>query len=72
MTKSTIMSSETIERVYKALKNIEPQTPYEIAKALGLNQKTVQSILLELALMKSNVKCKKIGRYRLFWKEGGS
>ena len=62
------MSSETIERVYKALKNTEPQTPYEIAKALGLNQKTVQSILLELANIKKDVKWKKIGRYRLFWR----
>lgn len=65
------MSSKTAERVYKALKNTEPQTPYEIAKALRLNQKTVQSILLELANIKSDVKWKKIGRYRLFWKEEG-
>ena len=69
--KSTIMSSETIDRVYRALKNTEPQTPNEIAKALRLNQKTVQSILLELANIKSDVKWKKIGRYRLFWKEEG-
>lgn len=65
------MSSETSERVYEALKNTEPQTPNEIAKALGLNQKTVQSILLELVNIKSDVKWKKIGRYRLFWKEEG-
>lgn len=65
------MSAETIERVYNALKNTEPQTPNEIAKALGLNQKTVQSILLELAHTKDDVKWKKIGRYRLFWKEEG-
>lgn len=63
------MSSETIERVYKGLKNTEPQTPYEIAKILGLNQKTVQTILLELVNTKKDVKWKKIGRYRLFWKE---
>lgn len=62
------MSSETIARVYNALKNTEPQTPNEIAKALGLNQKTVQSILLELVNTKKDVKWKKIGRYRIFWK----
>lgn len=64
------MSAETIKRVYKALKNTEPQTPSEIAKNLGLNQKTVQSILLELTNVKDDVKWKKIGRYRLFWKRG--
>jgi len=65
------MSSETIERVYNALKNIEPQTPNEIAELLGLNQKTVQSVLLELAYRRENVKFKKIGRYRIFWKIEG-
>lgn len=62
------MSSETIKKVFDALKNAEPQTPNEIANAVGLNQKTVQSILLELALSNSKVKWKKIGRYRVFWK----
>jgi predicted ArsR family transcriptional regulator len=62
------MSSETIKKVYAALKETEPQTPNEIADVLGLNQKTVQSILLELALNNSKVKWKKIGRYRVFWK----
>jgi predicted ArsR family transcriptional regulator len=64
------MSSETIDRVYRALKNTEPQTPNEIARALGLNQKTVQSTLLELANTQSDVRWKKIGRFRIFWKEG--
>jgi predicted ArsR family transcriptional regulator len=62
------MSSEKIKRVYGALKNSEPQTPNEIAKGLGLNQKTVQSILLELVATKKDVGWKKIGRYRVFWK----
>lgn len=66
--KSNIMSSVTIEQVYGALKNTEPQTPNEIAKELGLNQKTVQSILLELVNVRSDVKWKKIGRYRIFWR----
>ena len=63
------MSAETIGKVYKALKNSEPQTPNEIAVSLGLNQKTAQSILLELAMTKDEVKYKKIGRYRIFWKD---
>ncbi len=64
------MSSETIERVYKALKNSDPQTPNEIAIALNINQKTVQSTLLELANTRKDVRWKKIGRFRIFWKEG--
>ena len=62
------MSSETLQEVYNALRS-EPQTPNEIADKIGLNQKTVQSALLELANTKKNVKWKKVGRYRLFWKE---
>lgn len=67
--KNTIMSAETIQRIYEALKENEPQTPNEIAKALKINQKTVQSVLLELANTRSDVKWKKIGRYRIFWKK---
>ena len=62
------MSSETFQKVYTALRS-EPKTPNEIADKIGLNQKTVQSALLELANTKKNVKWKKVGRYRLFWKE---
>jgi predicted transcriptional regulator len=62
------MRAETIERVYQALKNCEPQTPNEIAKNIGLNQKTAQSSLLELANTRKDVRWKKIGAYRLFWK----
>jgi len=61
------MSKETQEKVYKAL-NDDPQTPNEIAITLGLNQKTVQSILLELVNTFDNVCWKKIGPYRIFWK----
>lgn len=63
------MHSEKIQRVYESLKMTEPQTPNEIAIALGLNQKTVQLILLELVNVRDDVKWKKIGRYRVFWKE---
>jgi len=60
------MSAETQRHVYEALKS-EPQTPNEIAKILQINQKTVQSILLELSLTNHRVKWKKIGRLRVFW-----
>lgn len=61
------MSLETLEKVYDALTS-EPQTPNEIANKIDLNQKTVQGALLELVNTKKNLRWKKIGRYRLFWK----
>jgi len=63
------MSKDTMQRVYRVLKNGEPQTPNEIAVGIGLNQKTVQMALMELANTKQDVRWKKVGRYRLFWKE---
>jgi predicted transcriptional regulator len=62
-----IMSEETLKKVYNVLKD-EPQTPNEIADKINLNQKTVQGALLELVNTKKNIKWKKVGRYRLFWK----
>ena len=61
------MSIETLQKVYDALAS-EPQTPNEIANKSDLHQKTVQGALLELVNTKENVRWKKIGRYRLFWK----
>ena len=61
------MSLETLKKVYDAL-TLEPQTPSEIANKIDLNQKTVQGALLELINTKKNIRWKKIGRYRLFWK----
>jgi len=61
------MSLETLEKVYDALAS-EPQTTNEIANKIDLNQKTIQGALLELVNTKKNVRWKKIGRYRLFWK----
>ena len=61
------MSEDTLRKVYNAL-NDEPQTPNEIADKINLNQKTVQGALLELVNTKKNIKWKKIGRYRIFWK----
>jgi predicted transcriptional regulator len=62
-----IMSEDTLRKVYSAL-NDEPQTPNEIADKINLNQKTVQGALLELVNTKKNIRWKKIGRYRIFWK----
>ena len=64
---SAQLSLNTLQKVHDSLTS-EPQTPNEIAEKLGLNQKTVQSALLELASTKKDVKWKKGGRYRLFWK----
>jgi predicted transcriptional regulator len=61
------MSEDTLRKVYNGL-NDEPQTPNEIAGKIKLNQKTVQGALLELVNTKKNIKWKKVGRYRLFWK----
>jgi predicted transcriptional regulator len=62
------MSQKNIDLVFNLLKTCEPQTPNEIAEKANLNQKTVQTILLDLANTEDNVKMKKIGRFRIFWK----
>lgn len=62
------MSKKNIDLVFNLLKTCEPQTPNEIAEKANLNQKTVQTILLDLANTENNVKMKKIGRFRIFWK----
>lgn len=61
------MSKEKQKGIFDALSD-RPQTPNEIAKTLQINQKTVQSVLLELVNTNNQVKWKKIGRYRMFWK----
>ena len=63
------MSQNNVTLVYNLLKTTEPQTPNQIAEKAKLNQKTVQTILLELTSIRDDVKMKKIGRYRLFWKD---
>jgi hypothetical protein len=57
------MSLETLQKVYDAL----PSEPLDIANKIDL-QKTVQGALLELINTRKNIRWKKIGRYRLFWK----
>jgi predicted transcriptional regulator len=65
-----MMSKKNVDLVFSLLKKTEPQTPNQIAEKAKLNQKTVQTILLELAMTNNKVvKMKKIGRYRLFWRE---
>jgi len=62
------MSQDKIDLVYSLLKNTEPQTPSQIAEKANLKQRAVQTILLELVTTNDDVKMKKIGRYRLFWR----
>ncbi len=62
------MAQKNIDLVLSLLKTCEPQTPNEIAIQSKLNQKTVQTILLDLANSNDKVKMKKIGRFRIFWK----
>ena len=62
------MSQKNIDSVFNLLKVCDPQTPNEIAEQTNLTQKTVQTILLDLANSNDHVKMKKIGRFRVFWK----
>ena len=55
------------ENVYNIL-TYEPVTPNEIAKKLGISHKTAQRILMQLALIRDDVKYKNSGRIHLFWK----
>jgi len=61
------VSEDTMQIVYKALTS-EPQTPNEIAKIIKLNQKTVQMALFQIMSENDDVKMKKVGRFRIFWK----
>jgi DNA-binding IclR family transcriptional regulator len=62
--------SATSTKLVLAAITDEPCTPNEIAEKVRLNQKTAQTVLLELANA-HQVKMKKVGRYRLFWKPLG-
>ena len=55
------------EEVYAALS--DPVTPNEVAKKLGITQKTAQRVLMHLALTRKDVKYKNSGRIHIFWKE---
>ena len=55
------------EAVYRILS--DPVTPNEVAKKIGITQKTAQRILMHLALTREDVKYKNSGRIHIFWKE---
>jgi len=55
------------EAVYRVLS--DPVTPNEVAKKLGVTQKTAQRVLMHLALTRKDVKYKNSGRIHIFWKE---
>ena len=55
------------EVVYRILS--APVTPNEVAKKLGVTQKTAQRVLMHLALTREDVKYKNSGRIHIFWKE---
>jgi len=63
------VSASSVKLVLTALTD-EPCTPNEIAEKVKVNQKTAQTVLLELA-QANQVRMKKVGRYRLFWKPLG-
>jgi len=63
------MAQKNVDLVFSLLKVCAPQTPNEIAEKAKLTQKTVQTILLDLANSNDHVKMKKIGRFRIFWRE---
>jgi predicted transcriptional regulator len=55
------------EAVYCILS--EPVTPNEVAKKIGVTQKTAQRVLMHLALTREDIKYKNSGRIHIFWKE---
>ena len=65
------MSASSAKLVLAVLTD-EPCTPNEIAEKVELNQKTVQTVLLELLNENKQIRMKKIGRYRIFWKSKAS
>jgi predicted transcriptional regulator len=64
---STAEMGKYDEAVYSIL--FDPVTPNEVAKKLGVTQKTAQRVLMHLALTRKDVKYKNSGRIHIFWKE---
>jgi len=56
------------EKIYELL-SLEPVTPGEVARRLGVTHKTAQWALMHLALTKKDVAYKNSGRIHLFWKK---
>ena len=55
------------EAIYHILS--DPVTPNEVAKMLGVTQKTAQRVLMHLALTRTDVKYRNSGRIHIFWKK---
>ena len=59
-----------VEEKIKALTELlreEPYTPSELAGILKMHHFTVEKILATLASSRPEIRCKSIGRYKLFW-----
>ena len=63
------MGSKFEERIYELL-SLEPVTPSEVAKKVGVTYKTAQRALIHSALTKKDVAYKNSGRIHIFWKRG--
>ena len=61
------MTSKFEKKIYDSLSK-EPTTPSELASRLKINYKTVQRVLLQLALSNKDVHYKNCGRIQLFWR----
>lgn len=66
-----IVSARSAQLVLSVVTD-EPCTPNEIAAKAKVNQKTAQTVLLELLHENKQIRMKKIGRYRIFWKVSGN
>lgn len=63
-----LLGSKFEERIYELL-SLEPVTPSEVAKRVGVTYKTAQRALMLLALTKKDVAYKNSGRIHIFWKK---
>ena len=54
--------------IYEVLSD-EPVTLGEVVKVLGVNYRTARDVLMHLALMRRDVRCKASGRIHVFWRE---
>jgi predicted ArsR family transcriptional regulator len=62
-----VLGSRFEERIYELL-SLEPVTPSEMAKRVGVTYKTAQRALMHLALTRKDVAYRNSGRIHLFWK----
>jgi len=62
------LGSKFEDRIYELL-SLEPVTPSEMAKKVGVTYKTAQRALMHLALTRKDVAYKNSGRIHIFWKK---